>query len=66
MSEAVVQVTARHLCAGIVLIDDVVTEAAPILRWTIGKTRAELRNVFANKGWSAKVLTGSRFGNVSN
>lgn len=37
------QVTAPHLCAGIVLRDDVVVEAAPILRWMVGKSRDEVR-----------------------
>lgn len=51
-----VQVTAKHFCAGLVLEDDVVVEAAPILKYTIGKRRAWLRSYFAEKGWKTKVV----------
>jgi hypothetical protein len=36
-----------------VIVDDICTEAAPILRWTIGKTRSELRAHFTKRGWVA-------------
>jgi len=51
-----VQVTAPHFVAGIVLVDEVVVEAAPILRWTIGKDRAFLSAYFRRKGWKAKII----------
>ena len=51
-----VQITAPHLCAGIVVRDDVVAEAAPILAWTIGKRRDWLRGYFRDKGWTAVVV----------
>ncbi len=57
-SEILVQVTAPHFCATLVMLDDVVIEAAPILRWTIGKRRRFLRRMFERKGWRAVVLTG--------
>ena len=52
-----VQVTAPHLCAGIVLEDDVCTDAAPILRWAVGRRRTELRQYFARKGWRVSIVT---------
>lgn len=45
------QVTAPHFCAGLETVSDVVTLAAPILAWTVGKPRAWLRVYFKNKGW---------------
>lgn len=48
-----VQVTAPHFCAGLVLVDDRCIEAAPILKWAIGKRADELRRYFAKKGWRA-------------
>ena len=39
-------------CAGLVVgSDDRVTEAAAVLRWTIGKHRDELRPYFKRRGW---------------
>lgn len=54
--ETLVAVDAPHFYAGIILKADVVTEAAPILRWTIGKGRGWLRTYFAGKGWKATVV----------
>lgn len=51
------QVTAPHFCAGIVMENDVCTDAAPILRWAVGKPRAELRQYFARKGWRVSIVT---------
>jgi hypothetical protein len=53
-----VQVTAPHFCAGLVLVDGVVTEAAPILKWAIGKRREWLSDYFRQKGWKAVVIGG--------
>lgn len=36
MNERTMQITAPHFCAGLVLADNRVTEAAPILRYMIG------------------------------
>lgn len=55
MPLTVVQVDAPHFCAGIVVVDGIVTEAAPILKWTIGKRRDWLRDYFRQKGWKATV-----------
>jgi hypothetical protein len=51
-----VAVDAPHFYAGIVIENDVVTEAAPILRWTIGKRRDYLRKYFKSRGWKATVV----------
>lgn len=44
-------VDAPHFYAGIVFADDVVVKAAPILKWTVGKKAAWLRDYFRKKGW---------------
>jgi hypothetical protein len=54
--EELARVTAPHFVAGIVMQDDVVTEAAPILKWTIGKKREELRTYFDQKGWKGAIV----------
>lgn len=51
-----VQVTAKHFCAGLMLEDDVVVEAAPILKKCLGKRRSWLRTYFAEQGWKVKVV----------
>lgn len=51
------QVTARHLCAGIILASDRVVEAAPILRYMTGWTRDRVRSYCAGKGWTVRVVT---------
>lgn len=48
------QVTAPHLCAGLVTEDDEVIAAAPILKWAIGKSREELRGYFREQGWGVR------------
>lgn len=55
-SEQLVQVTAPHFCAGIVLKNGVVTEAAPILKWTIGKQKEWLSTYFKQKGWTEEMV----------
>jgi hypothetical protein len=55
-----VAVDAPHFYAGLILVDDVVTEAAPILHWTIGKHRTFLRSYFMKKGWKTTVLERKR------
>jgi hypothetical protein len=55
-TEILVAVDAPHFYAGIVLRDDVVIDAAPILRWTLGKRREMLRDYFAQKGWRTRII----------
>ncbi len=53
MSEKLVQVTAPHFCAGLVMRDKVCVEAAPILKWCVGKGEHYLSHYFKQKGWKA-------------
>ena len=51
-----VRVVAPHFVAGLVLTDDTCTDAAPIMRWAIGKHRAFLSEYFRRKGWKAAII----------
>jgi hypothetical protein len=55
-----VRVVAPHFCAGLIMVDGHCTEAAPILAWARGKDTTSLRKYFADRGWKASVLPGSR------
>lgn len=46
------RVTAPHFVAGIRFEDGVAREAAPVLRWALGKTETWFRDYAARKGWS--------------
>lgn len=52
-----VQVKAPHFTAGFVSDGTRVTEAAPILKYLIGKTEAWARHYLKQKGWTASVVT---------
>lgn len=52
-----VQVKAPHFTAGFVSDGARVTEAAPILKYLIGKTEAWARHYLKQKGWTASVVT---------
>lgn len=54
--EWIVRVDAPHFCAGFILKDGRVTEAAPILAWTVGRDPDYLRGYFKRKGWKATIL----------
>jgi len=49
--ERIIAIDAPHFFAGIVVRGDHVVEAAPILRWTVGKSYARLERYFASKRW---------------
>lgn len=52
-----VRVVAPHFVAGLIVGEDGrCCEAAPILRWAIGKTRADLSAYFRAKGWQAHII----------
>ncbi len=55
-NEVLVRVVAPHFVAGMVLENDVVVEAAPILRWAVGRGMGWLRAYLARKGWRASVV----------
>lgn len=44
-------IQAPHYCASIIVSGDVVREAAPILRWALGKRWTGLRRYFERKGF---------------
>lgn len=50
------RVVAPHFVAGLLLDGDRCVEAAPILRWEVGKDRAWLRAYFRRKGWEARII----------
>ena len=54
--ELLARVVASHFVAGLVIVNDRCTEAAPILRWAIGKSRDELRAYFLSKSWAVSVV----------
>ena len=56
MTEKLIRITAPHFVAGLVIRDAYATEAAPILRWAIGKHEDWLREWFKRKGWRASVV----------
>jgi hypothetical protein len=52
-----VRVVAPRFVAGLELDDqDRCVRAAPILRWTLGWRREDLRDVFDQKGWRASIV----------
>lgn len=51
-----VRVVAPHFVAGLVMDGDTCTDAAPILRWAVGKQRAFLSEYFRRKGWRAAIV----------
>jgi hypothetical protein len=58
MSEILAQITAPHFCAGIVLREDVVIDAAPIVHYMAEQswTRQSVRDYCAKKRWSIKIV----------
>ena len=58
MIEILAQIRADHFTAGLVLRDDVVVEAAPIIRYMVrGRwTRTVVRDYCDQKGWQIKVV----------
>lgn len=51
-----VQVKAPHFTAAFVTDGHSVTEAAPILKYLIGKTEAYARHYLKQKGWVASLV----------
>jgi hypothetical protein len=52
------QVTAPHFCAGLDESAGLVSDAAPILRWTIGKNIDWLAGYCRRKGWRMASIDG--------
>jgi hypothetical protein len=53
--QMLIAVDAPHFYAGIVLENDIAVEAAPILKWAIGKDRDFLRDYFKKRKWKVTV-----------
>ena len=50
------RISAPHFVAGVIIENGVVTEAAPILYWTRGKTDTFVKNYCEKKNWKYEVL----------
>lgn len=55
--EALWQISAPHFCAGLIVVGDKVKDAAPILKWSIGKDWPWVRDYCKSKKWSGKRVT---------
>jgi hypothetical protein len=51
-SETLITIDAPHFCAGIVLVDDVVVDAAPIVRYMVGWSRSKVEAYTKKKNWA--------------
>lgn len=51
-----VRVVAPHFVAGIIIQSGQCIQAAPILKWAIGKNRDTLRAYFSKQGWKASIV----------
>lgn len=47
----IAHITARHFCAGAILDNGYVTDAAPIIRYMVGKRQEWIANYCRIKGW---------------
>ena len=56
MKETLAQVSAPHFTAGLVLWNDKVEEAAPVLRYMRRWPRARVRAYCQSKGWAVCVV----------
>lgn len=52
-TETFVQITAPRFCAAIILYRGSCVRAAPILKWTLGLSAADLSARFKHQGWKA-------------
>ena len=50
------QIEAPHFCAGLVLVDDTVNEAPPVLKYMVGWSRDRVRDYCKDKGWRIVVV----------
>lgn len=57
MFTCIIRVEAPHFVAGLILNEaGICVEAAPILRWAVGKRREELLPYFKRKKWAARII----------
>lgn len=51
-----VRVVAPDFVAGLIISEGRCTEAAPKLKWAIGREREDLRAYFRKRGWKASIV----------
>jgi hypothetical protein len=56
--EALWQISAPHFCAALIVAGEKVKDAAPILKWSIGKDWPWVRDYCKGKKWSGKRVAG--------
>ena len=56
MSETIAMVTAPFYCSAVIIRDGVVVEAAPILRWAVGKPWPEVESYCQRKKYQIEIL----------
>ena len=56
MNETLIQITSPYYCAGLVVVEGYITEAAPILHWTVGRQINYVTAYFQKKGFEVNVL----------
>ncbi len=59
-----IQLTAKHFCAGLIVQNGRVTVTAPILRYMAGWTVARVRQYAVGKGWRVAVVNPATGGAV--
>jgi hypothetical protein len=60
MTELLAQVSAPHMCAGLVLVNARVTQAAPILSYMRGWTARRVKDYCDRKGWTIERVEAPR------
>ena len=60
MTVIVYQITAPYFTAGLVLIQGIVTDAAPIIRYMLGWQEARMKRYVAHKSWEIEETTPKR------
>jgi len=55
-SELLIRVEAPHFTAGFIVDNMIVTKAAPIINYLIGKTEANARRYVQQKGWITSLI----------
>ncbi len=54
------RIVAPHFVCGLVVADGRVVEAAPIVRWALGRRWSDVREAMKRKGWSGEPLGAER------
>lgn len=57
--EKLYQVTSPHFCAGVISRAGLISEAAPILYWMVGRTESFLVIYCQRKHWRVEIVSGT-------